>query len=249
MTFNDNKVGKVLFRSTSFVDATRLVIDLAVRSQPVPVRLANAYCVATASSDFQYAELLSRVGVNFPDGQPVAWVMRLNAQEGIRPERIRGPSLFRAVIDEGRRVELRHFFLGTTDATLDALRKVIALDYPDTIIAGMFAPPFAPLSDDFYSPIVRRILESKANIVWVALGSPKQDFAAEVIAKLTSVPCVGVGAAFDFLAGTQDEAPLLVQRSGFEWLYRFFKEPRRLWRRYVFGNVKFVIAFLGERRR
>ena len=243
------EVGGIPFTRTSFNDAVKLVIDVAVDGRPVAIRLANAYCVASASKDRSYAELLSSSGINFPDGQPVVWAMRLNRTSRTLCERVRGPSLFRSTIDLGRAHSVRHFFLGTTPATLLDLQARIALEYPGTAVAGSFAPPFGELTPEFYSTVVAEILATDAQIVWVALGSPKQDFAAEIITQLTSIPCVGVGAAFDFLAGTQDEAPTLVQRSGFEWMYRLIKELRRLWRRYIFGNIRFLAVVVGRRKR
>lgn len=248
LTANEIEVGRIPFRRIEFRDAVSLIVELAVCARPMAVRLANAYCVASAASDRSYAALLSQGGINLPDGQPVVWAMRLRSRGGARFDRVRGPSLFRAVIDHGRKNNVRHFFLGTTATTLRELEAKIASEYPGATVAGSFAPPFGELTAEFYSTAVAKIQATDAQIVWVALGSPKQDFAADVLTERTSLPCVGVGAAFDFLAGTQDEAPLIVQRSGLEWLYRFMKEPRRLWRRYIFGNMRFLAAVCVSRK-
>lgn len=111
-------------------------------------------------------------------------------------------------------------------------------------MAGNFAPPFSDLNQSFVELCRDAVLGSGANIVWVGLGTPKQDFLASALAGLVGVPCIGVGAAFDFVAGTVQEAPPWIQRSGLEWLFRLTQDPRRLWRRYVFGNLQFVGAVL-----
>ncbi|MDF0530640.1 WecB/TagA/CpsF family glycosyltransferase [Tsukamurella sp. 8F] len=204
-----------------------------------PVRLSNAYCVALANQDPEYRAVLAGPGWNFPDGAPVAYFMRRQNRKS-PSERVRGPSLFAAVLDRGRSAGLRHFMLGATQDTLDRLVESIGNRYPGAEVAGTYSPPFGPLDESFYTESIARIEESGADVVWVGLGTPKQDFAAAELARRVPLPFLGVGAAFDFVAGVVPEAPLWVQRSGFEWLYRLVSEPRRLWRRYLIGNTQFL---------
>ena len=167
--------------------------------------------------------------------------MRLRSRSR-QPGRVRGPSLFNSVLDQGRRVNLRHFLLGTTSETLAELTSKIGSLYPGAVVAGSYAPKFGPVDKDFIDSCRGEILKSNADIVWVALGTPKQDFAAHELAKEIQLTFLGVGAAFDFLAGTTREAPSWMQRSGTEWIYRFASEPKRLWRRYLIGNMQFMRA-------
>lgn len=240
-------IGEIPFAATSLRSATELVINLGLRSVSMPVFLSNAYCVAQASKDPKYAALFSGRSIVFPDGLPVVWFMRGRMKNIIRPMRVRGPSLFVSSLDLGRVHGIRHFFLGTTDETLSRLTREVQRRYPGAIVSGTFAPPFGPLDQHFFRAADDAIRATGSHIVWVALGTPKQDFAASELSSMVGLPCVAVGAAFDFVAGTAREAPPIIQRSGFEWLYRFAKEPRRLWRRYLFGNVTFlrVAAFRG----
>jgi N-acetylglucosaminyldiphosphoundecaprenol N-acetyl-beta-D-mannosaminyltransferase len=124
---------------------------------------------------------------------------------------------------------------------LGKLLAKISFDYPQAVIAGSLSPKFG----DFDAKEIRRIdsaiRESHANIVWVGLGTPKQDYEATRISQTCNVPAVAVGAAFDFLAGTKNEAPQFLQGIGLEWLYRLLSEPRRLWRRYLIGNLQFLV--------
>lgn len=242
------RVGGVPFVVASLQSATISVIRAAQGHEAVSVRLSNAYCVALASRDNAYAELLTDDGLNYPDGAPVAWCMRRWASGGDeRPSQIRGPSLFESVLADGVGSELRHFFLGAEPATITQLCRKVERKYPGIQIAGAFSPPFGPLNEEFYGECTGKILEAKPDLVWVALGTPKQDFAASELARRTSLTCVAVGAAFDFIAETTPQAPTWVQGSGFEWVFRLATEPRRLWRRYLIGNTLFIWAAIHDR--
>ena len=112
--------------------------------------------------------------------------------------------------------------------------------FPGITIVGTHAPPFGPFDDGVIEALAARITSVAPQIVWVGLGTPKQDFVAARLVAATNVTCVAVGAAFDFLAGTKREAPGWVQWCGLEWLFRLMTEPRRLWRRYLLGNARFL---------
>lgn len=242
-------VGKVPFAvASSMNDAVDRILKAADRSEPISVRLSNAYCVALASRDENYATLLNNNGINFPDGTPVVWFMKA-AAKARKPSRVRGPSLFVATLAKTRTGEYGHFFLGTTNDTLNLLTEKVQASHPDLKISGMHSPPFAPLDDDYFGACAEKIRQTDADLIWVALGTPKQDFVADELAKRLNRPCVAVGAAFDFVAGTVQEAPLWIQNSGFEWLYRLCSEPRRLWKRYLIGNLQFLRTALLEHKK
>ncbi|PYE20198.1 N-acetylglucosaminyldiphosphoundecaprenol N-acetyl-beta-D-mannosaminyltransferase [Williamsia limnetica] len=231
--------------------AVSTVLDAGARGESIPVRLSNAYCVALASADQDYRALLNAGGINFPDGTPVVWVMRAKLRKGygaLRAGRVRGPTFFTEVLRATPAAGLSNYFLGTTSTTLEKLERALTVKIPELRIAGKHAPAFGPLNEDFYDRACEEILQSGADLVWVALGTPKQDFVATELARRTGVPCIGVGAAFDFVAGTVREAPVWVQSTGLEWLYRLCSEPRRLWRRYLFGNFRFLYSVLAESR-
>nr|WP_235387251.1 WecB/TagA/CpsF family glycosyltransferase [Rhodococcus sp. B7740] len=160
--------------------------------------------------------------------------------------RVRGPSLFVETLRQTEGTAVRHFFLGTTDETLRRLTDAIETNYPGAQIAGSYSPPFAPVSPEITASCTAEVRKTNATIVWVALGTPKQDFLAQALAEKVGLPCIAVGAAFDFVAGTTKEAPTWIQNSGLEWLYRFASEPKRLWRRYLIGNIQFLRSATGE---
>ncbi|WP_128644581.1 WecB/TagA/CpsF family glycosyltransferase [Rhodococcus sp. BS-15] len=237
----------VPFDALSITHAVERLVNAALVGVALPVRLSNSYVVSLASSDSKYRELLNGPGLNFADGAPVAYLMNRWSGKQASVGRVRGPSLFVESLKAGVDVELRHFFLGSSE---EALRKMVSraqAEIPGIIVSGAYSPPFGPLNESFYSDSKRLVKDAGAQIVWVGLGSPKQDYACKELAFLLDAPCVGVGAAFDFYAGTVREAPEWVQRVGLEWLFRLLSEPRRLWRRYLFGNIIFLIsAFKGK---
>ncbi|OZF51530.1 WecB/TagA/CpsF family glycosyltransferase [Rhodococcus sp. 14-1411-2a] len=245
---NRVRVGHVVFQVTTLSEAANRVIEAGRKAEPIPVRLANAYCVALASKDPKYRDLLNGTGLNYPDGAPVVWFM--HAQSGkLKPQRVRGPSLFELTLSRASTEPLKHFFLGTTDETLLKLQAALKQDLPNLQIAGMYAPPFAEATKDFIDDCEAHVKPTNADYVWIGLGTPKQDYVAKELSVRLTKPCIAVGAAFDFRAGTVREAPHWMQKTGTEWLYRFTVEPKRLWRRYVFGNIRFLYSAVIDSRK
>lgn len=208
------------------------------------VHLANAYTIALADKSAEYRRVLNSPAVNFPDGKPIGWVSELLGHSPSL-EHIRGPQLFLDVFEQGSmQGSIKHYLLGSTPEVLAALVANLETKFPNVSIVGAESPPFRALSDAELEAQDARIMESAADIVWVGLGTPKQDFEVERLARNLPVLAIAVGAAFDFAAGTLKEAPPWMTNSGLEWLFRLISEPRRLWRRYVFGNARFVKAAL-----
>jgi N-acetylglucosaminyldiphosphoundecaprenol N-acetyl-beta-D-mannosaminyltransferase len=201
--------------------------------------LCGVHGIVTAQHSDAMMSALQGAWLNFPDGAPVAWLMRRLDRRGAR--RIAGPDLMPLVIEAGQAEGMRHFLFGSTPEVLTLLRERLSERYPECIIAGAISPPFRALSDEENARIAEQIVASGADIVWVGLGLPKQDEWLNRSAGLFA-PAVGlgVGAAFDFLAGTKPRAPLWVQEAGLEWLHRLMSEPRRLGRRYATTNTEFL---------
>lgn len=238
-------VGGVAFAVSNLHHAVQWILDRAARHKGgLSVRLANSYCIALAGSDERYRRLLNDDGVNFPDGAPVAAVMRFMFKpegcKGADIGRVRGPSFFELALDKSREQGITHFFLGATPETLKKLEHAVKDRYPGIQLAGAYAPPFAPISNELVSDCVTKINDADPDIVWVGIGTPKQDFLTTALAEATGKVCAGVGAAFDFSSNSIREAPKWIQDSGFEWLYRLATEPRRLWKRYLVGNFQFI---------
>lgn len=137
------------------------------------------------------------------------------------------------------------FFYGGGDGVAERLAANLAARFPGLTVVGTHTPPFRPLTAAEDAEVVARIAAAKPDVVWVGLSTPKQErWMADHVGRVGAPVLVGVGAAFDIHAGTLRQAPPWVQRSGFEWLYRLAREPRRLWRRYLSNNPRFVLAVL-----
>jgi N-acetylglucosaminyldiphosphoundecaprenol N-acetyl-beta-D-mannosaminyltransferase len=238
-------IGGLDFQPAGPNAAAAYVVGLARTRSCAHIHLANAYTVALSDRDETYRKLINE-GVVFADGRPITWFSRL-ARQTPRIEQVRGPQLFLDVLDAGRSSGLRHFLLGSTDEVVERIRARLAERFEGVEIVGSYSPPFRPLTTEEIADQDALIRESDADIVWVGLGTPKQDIEAARLAQSTFRPAVAVGAAFDFTAGALRVAPHWMQRIGLEWLFRLASEPRRLWRRYLFGNVRFVWAVLRRR--
>jgi len=207
------------------------------------IHLCNAYTLALADKEPEFHSMLGQARHNFPDGKPLVWANRLfNPGAGIPEDRVYGPDLFLEVIDKGRAIGLRHYLLGSTPAVLTALEIELRRRFPGTDIVGFASPPFRELTDEESRRQLEQLSSSGAQIVWLGLGTPKQDWEAARLAAALPVTFCAVGAAFDFVAGNKKQAPMWMQRHGLEWFYRLVTEPRRLWKRYLFGNVRFIKA-------
>lgn len=241
------RVGSIDFAVATLDQAVERTIADALGQQSSHVHLANAWSIALAESDRQLREAFGS-GCNYPDGKPVVWAMQwLRPADGpSSPSRVHGPGLFETALEKGVQRHVRHYFLGSTPETLEKLQATVRRRFPGIDIAGASSPPFKVLTGEDLSHELGKIEACRPHIVWVGLGTPKQDLVATYLAPKYPGVFVCVGAAFDFTAGNLREAPDWMQQRGLAWLYRFAQEPRRLWRRYTYGNTKFVWIVLKQ---
>lgn len=205
------------------------------------VHLCNAYTLALAERDPQLLGILRAATLNLPDGQSVVWANRLlHRGVALPPTRVYGPDLLLDVFALAGETGLRHYLLGSTPHVLEELQRELRRRFPHARITGTCSPPFRPLTAQELQKQQEDIRTAEADIVWVGLGTPKQDHWAAELCEALPVVAVAVGAAFDFIAGSKPQAPHWMQRSGLEWAFRLGCEPRRLWRRYLFGNTRFL---------
>ncbi|WP_413248300.1 WecB/TagA/CpsF family glycosyltransferase [Sinomonas flava] len=202
------------------------------------IHFVNAYTLALADADREYAETL-KLGINLPDGRPISIFSRLIGHNPVLNQ-VRGPEFFLSMFDIGRQFGVRHFLLGSTPRVLDRLQRNLEEKFPGCIIAGTESPPFRQLTPAEILVQDARIADARPDIIWVGLGTPKQDWEARRLADSIHITSIAVGAAFDFAAGTLREAPSWMSTLGVEWLFRLACEPRRLWRRYLYGNTTFL---------
>jgi N-acetylglucosaminyldiphosphoundecaprenol N-acetyl-beta-D-mannosaminyltransferase len=182
-------------------------------------------------------------GMTVPDGMPMVWAGRWCRATGIG--RVRGPDLMLAVLSAAVERGWRSFLYGGKEGVPELLAERLVARFPGLRVAGTMSPPFRPLTAIEDEAVVRRINGARPDLVWVGLSTPKQEqWMAAHAGRLDAPVMLGVGAAFDVHAGLASEAPVWVQRSGFEWLFRLAREPRRLWRRYLGNNPRFVASIL-----
>ena len=206
------------------------------------IHFCNAYNVALARSDPEYREILRSGDLVFSDGVPITWVGRRSyASLAPRWERVYGPDVMTGVLRRSTDRGPRHYLLGGSVETLDALQWHIRDTHPGALVVGAESPPFRAATEAELADRDRRIRDSGADLVWVGLGTPRQDVEVRRLASSLPVTALAVGAAFDFLAGTKPQAPSWMQRNGLEWAFRLGSEPRRLGRRYVWGNSVFAL--------
>lgn len=207
------------------------------------VAFCNVHSVMTARRQPEVAAALREADIAAPDGMPVAWGLRATGYPN--QPRVPGPTFMEMALRRGG--DRSHFFYGSSEDTLAKLVAAARRSAPDIRIAGSYSPPFRPTTEDDLQTDTRRIRESGADFVWVGLGMPKQELWMLRAAKyLPGVALLGVGAAFDFIAGTTPRAPAWMQSAGMEWLHRFGKQPGRLWRRYLINNPAFMVLLAAE---
>ncbi|SKB46084.1 polymer biosynthesis protein, WecB/TagA/CpsF family [Lachnospiraceae bacterium] len=203
---------------------------------------SNVHTTITAGEDDAYKNILNSSAVTFPDGSPIARTMR---SMGIsNAHQVAGPDFMEAMFQASMDGSVRHYFYGASEKTLEALRQNLESSYPGIVIAGMYSPPFRPLSPEEDAEDVSMINATQPDIVWVGLGAPKQEkWMYAHMDRVQGVMC-GVGAGFDFHAGTVRRAPGWVQRINLEWFYRLLQDPVRLFKRYFITNSKFIIKVI-----
>lgn len=223
---------------TNMDDVLVLLINSLEEIRGNYVCVANVHTTVMAFRDESYRKIQNESWMTLPDGKPLSIVSRRRGY--IEAERVPGPDLMPRVFEMSNGKGYRHFFYGSTEDTLSMLRKRIEEKYPYLNIAGMYSPPFRKLTDEEDREIIERINETKPDFVWVALGAPKQEiWMAEHKGKINAI-MLGVGAAFDFEAGTVKRAPKWMQELCLEWFYRIMQDPKRLIARYVDTNLSFL---------
>lgn len=200
--------------------------------------VSNVHTTVMAFRDESYRKVQNSGAMALPDGQPLSIVSRRRGYS--EAQRVPGPDLMPAILHLSEEKGYRHYFYGSTPETLEKLRKVLLDRFPKLQIVGMYAPPFRPLTEEEDQEAVRQINESGADFVWVALGAPKQEkWMYEHRGRVNGL-MIGVGAAFDFIAGTVRRAPMWMQKLCLEWVYRICQDPKRMFPRYVSTNFAFL---------
>lgn len=224
----------------SWGKALSQISDWASHQESRYVCISNVHSVVTASHDAAFGRVVHEADMATPDGAPVAWMLRRLGHAG--QQRINGPDLMWRYCALAAESGQPMFLYGGAPETLELLQQRLLVRFPGLKIAGAYSPPFRPLTEVEDEAVVDQINASGAGVVWVSLGCPKQELWMAAHRGRIHAVMVGVGAAFDYHAGTIRRAPLWMQHAGLEWLHRLASEPRRLWRRYLVTNTLFVLG-------
>ncbi|MCQ8182797.1 WecB/TagA/CpsF family glycosyltransferase [Methylomonas sp. SURF-1] len=208
------------------------------------VCIANVHTTVASLTDHELRNI-SNAALTTMDGLPLVWYANLVHRANIR-SRVCGPDLMLKCLDHGQARGWRHFFLGGKDEVLADLVKNVCSRFPEADIVGWHSPPFRPLSEEEDKQLVDLINDAKPDFLWVGLGAPKQEkWIASHLDRVNVPVQLGVGAAFDFHSGHIKRAPLWMQKSGLEWVYRMAKD-RRLIKRYFSTNPVFLWHFAKD---
>ena len=230
--------------ATTYDEATDAIVEMAAAGSGGMVCVSSVNMVMHGVDDDRFRRIVNSADRVTPDGVPLVWALRLLGLP--RAERVYGPSLTPAVCERAAAAGIPVGFYGGRPEVLDALTAALVARFPRLRVAFAMSPPFREPTPEEDRDVSAAIEASGARILFVGLGCPKQERWMAAHREALSCPMVGVGAAFDFLAGAKRQAPAFLQRVGLEWLFRLLAEPRRLWRRYLIGNPRFVVRLARE---
>lgn len=229
---------------TNYSDAATMVMGWAVAKESRYVCVANVHMVMESHDSTEFLGVVNGADLVTPDGMPLVWALRLfGAPEATR---VYGPDLTTCLLERAAANGVPIGFYGGTPVVLAQLVRVCRGRFPGLQVAYTCAPPFRQLTPREDATIVHEINTSGASLLFVGLGCPKQERWMASHRGSVSAVMLGVGAAFDFISGTKPRAPEWMQRTGLEWLFRLATEPRRLWRRYVYHNPRFLALLLRQ---
>ena len=230
--------------ATSYAHTTALVLDWA------RLRSSRYVCVATVSQVMEaydsadFVRVMNEADLVTPDGMPLVWGLRRLGHSGAT--RVYGPDLTPVVLQAAAANHLPVGFYGGSPQALERLQRAMLQQIPGLEIAYAFSPPFRPLTAEEDEHVVEKINLSGARILFIGLNNPKQEYWMAAHRGRVQAVMLGVGAAFDFLSGTKAQAPRWMMRIGMEWFFRLVTEPRRLWKRYLKHNPRFVALFAAQ---
>ncbi len=214
-------------------------------NDPHYVCACTVHTVMEAQRDSVFRDSVNAAGLRTPDGMPLVWLSRRAGHDNV--SRVYGPDLMLALCARSAENGHRHFFYGGAPGVAEELTKNLSMRFPGLNIAGIHTPPILAMGAVESDATIQTINQSDADVIWVGLGNPKQELWVANHRPLLRAPVlIAVGAAFDFHAGRVRQAPKWMQRNGLEWLFRLSQDPKRLWRRYIIGNTRFIWRMMIE---
>ncbi len=209
------------------------------------VCVSNVHTTVMTYDNEEYRKIQNHAAMAIPDGKPLSLVCRLRGYR--EAGRVAGPDLMSILLEHSLKTGRSHYFYGSSEKTLNMLKEKLQERYPGIQIAGMYSPPFRELTEKEEKMAVEQIKAANADYIWVGLGAPKQEKWMYQHEKTFRGIMIGVGAAFDFHAGTVKRAPRWMQEWCLEWLFRLFQDPKRLFKRYIYTNFKFIWLLIRKK--
>jgi len=226
---------------TTYAHASALICQWAGERQSKYVCAASVNNIMEAHDSAAFSRVMNEADLVTPDGMPLVWGLKLLGHS--EATRVYGPDLTPIILEQAAREGLAVGFFGGAPQVLERLVEVVTQRFPALKVAYAVSPPFRPSTPEEDEEIVARINQSNARILFIGLNTPKQDYWMAAHRGRVQAVMVGVGAAFDFIAGSKPQAPRWMMRIGAEWIFRLATEPRRLWKRYLKHNPRFVVLF------
>lgn len=238
------RLNDIMAHPLKFQEAIQTLLAWIHEANRSYVSTCTAYTLVRGLEDQQIFTALSQADMRTADGMPLVWYQRLQGHKSV--ERVYGPDVTLALCDASTKTTgISHFFYGGLPGVPEKLVAELSARFPGIPVAGAFSPPIAEIGSEPDPAVVAQLNQSGASIIWVGLGSPKQDLWMHLYRPVLTAPLlIGVGAAFDFISGTKAQAPHWMRSTGLEWLFRLLQEPRRLAKRYLVYNTLFVFAAL-----
>lgn len=232
------KIINSLISTKSYQSFIESFIQLSNMNSSSYVCVCNVHMVIEGYKDPEFQEVINQANLTTPDGMPLAKAIKW--LYGIEQERVSGMDLMPDLIKECAQQNLSIYFYGSTDEILSKVIQKASDIFPNLKICGAYSPPFRELTPQEKKEIIKQINQTTPNFVFVALGCPKQEkWMAEHKEKVQSC-MIGLGGAFEVYAGIKGRAPLWMQKTSLEWLYRLLQDPKRLWKRYLYTNSLFI---------
>jgi N-acetylglucosaminyldiphosphoundecaprenol N-acetyl-beta-D-mannosaminyltransferase len=230
--------------ATSYPAAQEQIMNWARAGESGYICVANVHMTMEAYDQPDFRVMVNAANLVVPDGVPLVWMMRRLGFP--QQERVYGPDLTLRILEAAAQERIPVGFYGSTPQTLERLLENLRRRFPALQVAYRCSPPFRPLTPEEDEAVMREMNASGARVLFVGLGCPKQERWMAAHKGRVQAVMMGVGAAFDFLAGLKPQAPRWMQRAGLEWLFRLLSEPRRLWRRYFYHNPRFAVLALSQ---
>jgi len=225
------------------------VVNLLQKKTSLTVAVCNTNTLVRSYKDASLQEKINSFDIRVPDGFPVAKASNLLYKN--KQKRVDGYNIFHKTIEKGLESNLSHYFFGSDEKTVVKLKTRLLNEYPNINILGHSCPPLMGFKDLVLEKYVSDLKEKNADIVWVSLGFPKQEEFIDLLLKNNTINSnfAGIGAVFEWSAGTKIKAPEFFANLGLEWIFRLVQEPRRLFKRYFVDNFLFIIYIIKQIRK